>query len=693
MKKLLLILCGFLFLGLCKANEIDIIKQRIAEWNWSNDINRTEIIKNAQQWQQTLQASQQWEDVDYKNPTRTTWTAFQHLKKVKEMTIAYTAPWSSLRNNDKVFEAIQSGLQFWNTAKLKNINWWWNEIEAPRTLGIILIMLERNGGKKLSDELFSGLVRQMDYKRTNGVTGVNLADFDTHIFYSGLLNKNEAEIQKGLDNIFSINKATVKEGVQYDNSYAQHEIMLHIFGYGSEYLKVETYIGAMVADTKFAMKGEQLKTFTNFITKTLIPQIRGRYTNWTSFGRQIAREDFTDMKWLVPYFEKLILMDKMNTGVYQDAIERINQKKKSDFHITELQKHYWNTDFTFYQNPVYQFSVRMSSRYTQQAETDLNGENKKGGNRSIGSYALLQDGTEYYNIYPVWDWKKIPGTTTLENSPLPDTKYLTPGKSVFAGGVSDGKTGVSAFMQDQFNVKAQKSWFMFGEEIVCVGSNISTDKEDEVLTTVEQNFFKDKVIYQNLVDKHKLKEGQLVNSKDQQVLIHRNTAYIFKEKTNLYISTQTQKGTWKELTELGSTDEKQSAVFKVWINHGKKADNGSYQYFIVPGIRSVNRAKKIADDFIVWNRKDVHAVYKKSSKKLMLVFFNPAQIEVEGRMIKADRACTVLIEDLEAQSPELFVSDPSRKEKEVNLGIGKENIHINLPTDRAFAGSSVHYKK
>lgn len=43
-------------------------------------------------------------------------------------------------------------------------------------------MLERNDGKKLSDELFSGLVRQMDYKRTNGVTGVNLADFDTHIF-------------------------------------------------------------------------------------------------------------------------------------------------------------------------------------------------------------------------------------------------------------------------------------------------------------------------------------------------------------------------------------------------------------------------------------------------------------------------------------------------------------------------------
>ena len=64
-----------------------------------------------------------------------------------------------------------------------------------------------------------------------------------------------------------------------------------------------------------------------------------------------------------------------------------------------------------------------------------------------------------------------------------------------------------------------------------------------------------------------------------------------------------------------------------------------------------------------------------------------------GQVIKADRACTFLIENLEAQNPEVFVSDPSRKKKEVNLGIGKENIHINLPTDRAFAGSSVHYKK
>ncbi|OPC28947.1 silent information regulator protein Sir2 [Elizabethkingia meningoseptica] len=693
MRKLLLILCSFVFLGFSKAGEIDIIKQRIAEWSWSNDINQTEITQNARKWQQTLQEDQQWQDVDYKNPTRTTWTAYQHLKRIKEMTIAYTAPWSTLKNNDELFEAVYKGLQFWNKAKLKNINWWWNEIEAPRTLGIILIMLEQNKGKQLPEQLSKDLVKQMDYKRTNGVTGVNLADFDTHIFYSGLLNRDEAEIQRGLENIFSINKQTTGEGVQFDNSYAQHEIMLHIFGYGSEYLKVETYIGAMVAGTKFAMKGQQLKTFTDFIAKTLIPQIRGRYTNWTSFGRQIARENFTDMKWLTPYFEKLILMDEANTSIYQNAISRINGKKKPDFKVAAFQKQYWNTDFSFYQNKNYQFSLRMSSKFTQQAETDLNGENKKGGNRSIGSYALLQNGSEYFNIYPVWDWNKIPGTTTLAHAPLPDTKYLTAGKSVFSGGVSNGKIGAAVFLQDQFDVKAQKSWFMFDGEIVCTGNEISTDKDDHVLTTVEQNFFKDKVLYSNTAGKKIFKEDQLYTANDQQILIHRNTAYVFPQKTNLNISTNLQKGNWKELTELGNPDELQNAVFKVWIDQGKKTTQSAYQYFIIPDVKSLNKAEKTSDNFIIWNQKDVHAVYKKTSGKLMLIFFKASQIQILGQTIQADRPCAVLIENLTPQNMALFVSDPSRKEKEVNLKIGNENIHINLPTDRAFAGSSVHYKK
>lgn len=86
--------------------------------------------------------------------------------------------------------------------------------------------------------------------------------------------------------------------------------------------------------------------------------------------------------------------------------------------------------------------------------------------------------------------EKIPGTTTLDQLPIPDTYCLTPGVSGFAGGVSNGKIGASAFMQNQFGVRAEKSWFMFEGAVICLGNNISAEREGEVFTTVEQSFSK-----------------------------------------------------------------------------------------------------------------------------------------------------------------------------------------------------------
>lgn len=68
----------------------------------------------------------------------------------------------------------------------------------------------------------------------------------------------------------------------------------------------------------------------------------------------------------------------------------------------------------------------MSSKYTQQAETDLNGENKKVETALLVlmHYCRMVQST---TIFIGMGLEKNPGTTTLENYPLPDTKYLTPG--------------------------------------------------------------------------------------------------------------------------------------------------------------------------------------------------------------------------------------------------------------------------
>jgi chondroitin AC lyase len=210
---------------------------------------------------------------------------------------------------------------------------------------------------------------------------------------------------------------------------------------------------------------------------------------------------------------------------------------------------------------------------------------------------------------------------------------------------------------------------------------------------VEQSFFKDQLAYQNNEETKKVAAGQLINNVGEQVLIHNNTAYLFPQKTNLNVSTQVQNSRWKDINDVGSNEEQKNAVFKVWINHGEKADKAAYQYLIMPGINKPAKARKLADNFVILNQTNVQAVYSKSANKLMLVFFRPSETEIEGIKIKADQACIVLIENPGSGNPELYVADPSRKVKEVNIEIGTEKINIQLPVTLDYAGSSVHYKK
>ncbi|WP_260398599.1 polysaccharide lyase beta-sandwich domain-containing protein [Elizabethkingia miricola] len=77
----------------------------------------------------------------------------------------------------------------------------------------------------------------------------------------------------------------------------------------------------------------------------------------------------------------------------------------------------------------------------------------------------------------------------------------------------------------------------------------------------------------------------------------------------------------------------------------------------------------------------------------MVVFFRPSEAEVKGIKIKADQACVILIENPGSENPELYITDPSRKAKEVNIELGTEKINIQLPVALDYAGSSVHYKK
>lgn len=91
------------------------------------------------------------------------------------------------------------------------------------------------------------------------------------------------------------------------------------------------------------------------------------------------------------------------------------------------------------------FSVRLASPWTIATEAG-NGENLKGYYMGEGVTSYMRNGNEYENIFPFWNWRRLPGITVPDDTiPLP---LLTwdgyRNDSTFAGVLSSGTAGVAA---------------------------------------------------------------------------------------------------------------------------------------------------------------------------------------------------------------------------------------------------------
>ena len=79
-----------------------------------------------------------------------------------------------------------------------------------------------------------------------------------------------------------------------------------------------------------------------------------------------------------------------------------------------------------------------------------------------GATYIYKDGKEYLDIFPLWDWRKLPGVTAFEdNAPMPLIKSYQPrNKGTFVGAVSDGKQGMTVMELDRAGVKLIRHGFV-----------------------------------------------------------------------------------------------------------------------------------------------------------------------------------------------------------------------------------------
>ncbi|MDF2852222.1 MAG: hypothetical protein K0S31_2907 [Sphingobacterium multivorum] len=639
-----------------------------------------------------LRADGTWADIDYSSKSISLWPPGEHLDRLRTLIVAYVAPQSASYQQKLLYDKILLAAQYWANNRFESSNWWHNEIASPKAIGVCLILM-KFGKEKMPTTVETPLVELMKRGDPYAKTGANKSDIAMHYFYRALILEDANLLAAAMDQLlFPIQLVDGKEGLQYDFSYLQHGPQLYIAGYGEEFLKGISKVMAYVRETPYAVDQKRLDLFERFLTETYLPIIRSRYIDFNVHGRGISRPNILEKTQETAILQQMKLIDPAKNAVWNKGLEKLDSVQPFDAENIEAHRHYWKGDYTTHLRKQFHFNVRLASSRTNKSESG-NGENMLGRNMSDGATNIQVFGPEYYNIMPVWEWDKIPGTTTRDYPGDLELKeqWGALAANNFAGGVSNDKTGASAMSVDYDGVKAQKAWFFFDREIVCLGAGIHCAAPEAVVTTLNQTWLNGPVVWNG-------KETSMLDSvqrivKKGEFITHNNVLYYFPTAMNVGLTTKDQVGSWYRINRSRSKDAVHGKVFKLWFDHAVAPNNASYAYIVLPGTKTVD--KKVMQRIKIWqNTPDIQAVEHKGSGILQLVCYQAGTYQVGDWSIKLDQPAIMQLNLLEPKKIQLDIADPLQKAKIVKVQLVNKQLRVNQSLELSlpqgeYAGSTV----
>ena len=225
------------------------------------------------------------------------------------------------------------------------------------------------------------------------------------------------------------------------------------------------------------------------------------------------------------------------------------------------------------------------SRYLWAAET-YQRENHYGRYLAHGSMQLLNGKDSFESGYQLngWDWCHIPGTTAAE-IPMEQMKAnvlnvdkfsgyeeMLLSDEWFAGGVAFGTEAAMYSMKlhehDKYNgsLRARKSYFAFGNRIVCLGDGLENSLEGSELHTT---------LFQNSIVPEDATQSATLNAESIVLKDKFGNAY-FVHDSEVRLTKGIQHSYHEE------TDAPTEGYFeKAYINHGAICKDESYEYMVV----------------------------------------------------------------------------------------------------------------
>ncbi|MBU5444743.1 polysaccharide lyase family 8 super-sandwich domain-containing protein [Paenibacillus sp. MSJ-34] len=644
---------------------------------------------------------------------------------IKDMALAYSTEGTAVYQKGELRNDILVALEWMHTYQYnlnKNSvpNWWDWEIGTPQAFMDILVLMYEEMPAEQVDQYLNVIDRFVPdpTKRVQNAgvteTGANLLDKALVVVLRGVVGKHGAKIEQGRNAMSGeFQYAKSGDGIYEDGSLIQHTNIAYTGAYGG------VLIGRM-ADLMYLFNASPWElddpnannvyrwvddSFEALIYKgAMMDMVKGRSISRQTdsdhlTGRAIIRtlarlaegapaEEAVKIKSMI---KEWVLSDTTfpnyydNMPIYEMNLIKAIMRDAANQPRGELVKHqnFAAMDRVVHLRPGFGFGLSMFSDRISAFEFG-NNENRKGWYTGIGMTALYNnDLSQYSNQYwPTVDMYRLPGTTTDGYAPAPKDWASYYNAKTWVGGSSiDGQYGAAGmnFALDKSigsKLHGKKSWFMFDDEIVALGSDIASTDNRKVETIVENRQLTDSGTNKLTLD-GQVKSDALGWEEPMKGIgwahLEGNVAgsdigYYFPDKADITGKREARTGAWSEINNGGSSDPITRNYLSLAFDHGMAPQNGGYAYVLLPNkdTAATEQYSEHPDIEIVSRTSKVHAVHE---KKLGMTAFNFWEAD-RTAFVRAYQPASIMVKE-QGDQLTVAVSDPTQKQEKVTLDLGK----------------------
>lgn len=661
---------AILILQQAKDHDLETIRERIVGDLLLPKVDFSAIEKDIN----SLQHDGSWKDINYVDTSKTAFQHRVHLERMNELARALKKPGSRLYGDASVRKTVLSALDFWLAKDFRCENWWWNEMGTPSAMINLLMILDTSVSASQREKGLK-IAGRANLQAFGARPGGDLIAIAGMLGKQGLYNRDPAILELVVETMSAEIKISDGRGLQADMSFHHRtDGVISTLSYGANYGNTFSYWGAKISETRFSFPEEKIRLLTDFfldgMTKSkafgIVPDLGAKNRGLSREGALKAGGDN-----LLPSLLTI-------SGYRKDELTQLSNIQNqsggyagSDNSFLNWNQFFWKSEYVTHQKSSWFSSVRMHSSRQNNVEFPYNEEGLTNHHLTDGSNFISLTGKEYLDIFPVWDWQKIPGTTVLQKPALPHwNQIVKKGTSRFVGAVSDGTYGAAAmdFSSPHDPLRAKKSWFFFKDEYVCLGTGITAASTFPVVTTLNQTLLNGDVVVHAGEEKSTLKKGNHV-LKNVSSIGHGGVTYLLQQPQTIQVSNTTATGNWRLITHQDWATEKQveKEVFTAWIDHGVAPKNQAYVYTVVP-LQQVSSYTANNPIEVLSNTPALQAVKQHALEITQAVLYEAGSVPLgPTQTMNVNAPCVLMIQMKDNRIQSIAVADPSRTLASIKL--------------------------